>query len=134
MRRLAVSLAGFRRGCCDRGVALLKVFDHVQAAIRRTLTRLGGRLFVAATGSGWSRFTPVPELSAKTDRPFPIAMLYPTGSPTTATSNILASPDRSGRLRLDVRPISHNGHEHGLPTAAVLEMSAAYVNRASGAR
>jgi deazaflavin-dependent oxidoreductase (nitroreductase family) len=31
-------------------VALLKVFDHVYAAIRRTLTRLADRLFVAATG------------------------------------------------------------------------------------
>jgi hypothetical protein len=81
MRRLAVSLAGFRRGCCDRGVALLKVFDHVQAAIRRTSTRLGGQLFVAAAGRD---LPPFQSYRAKTDRPFPIAMLYPTGSPTTA--------------------------------------------------
>lgn len=98
MRRLAVSLAGFRRGCCDRGVALLKVFDHVQAAIRRTLTRLDGQLFVCSDGQRLVEIYPVPELSAKTDRPFPIAMLYPTGSPTTATSNIL-EPGRWGRRR-----------------------------------
>jgi hypothetical protein len=58
VQRLAVSLAGFRRGGCDCGVALLKVFDHVQAAIRRTLTvplvyvRDGSAYVVCAAYSG----------------------------------------------------------------------------------
>jgi F420H(2)-dependent quinone reductase len=41
---------GFDTNASDDGVALLKVVGRAHAVVRRTLTRLGGQLFVAATG------------------------------------------------------------------------------------
>ena len=40
---------GFDTDASGSGVALLKGVERAHAAVRRTLTRLGGRLFVAAT-------------------------------------------------------------------------------------